>query len=192
MLYIKQICLVIYAIITVLFTVGYASQPILETSQIVQTPTKTTDGTPTSNSSKVSRTFYIGKVSDVISNGENTYSSSNDYSSVDNNLNMLFQTLLYTCIAITILLVVGILLGYFGLKMISKLVFLLVMILMIIVFIVIQIVILSDSFINKIKTNGLNQNSISSSNTSNGTGYYLILAATVLMIGTYVIYMVLA
>lgn len=198
MLYIKQICLVIYAIITVLFTVGYASQPILETSQIVQTPTKTTDGTPastssaTSTTSKVNRTFYIGKVSDVISNGENTYSSSNDYSSVDNNLNMLFQTLLYTCIAITILLVVGILLGYFGLKMISKLVFLLVMILMIIVFIVIQIVILSDSFINKIKTNGLNQNSISSSNTSNGTGYYLILVSTVLMIGTYVIYMVLA
>ena len=192
MLYIKQLCLIIYVIITVLFTVGYASQPILETSQIVQTPTNNADGTPTSNSSKVNRTFYIGKVSDVISNGENTYSSSNDYSSVDNNLNMLFQTLLYTCIAITILLLVGILLGYFGLKMISKLVFLLVMILMIIVFIVIQVIILSDSFISKIKTDGLNRNSISSSNTSNGTGYYLILASTVLMIITYVIYMVLA
>jgi amino acid transporter len=196
MLYIKQLCLIIYVIITVLFTVGYASQPILETSQIVQTPTSNTSNTSTPNntntSSTVSRTFYIGKVSDVISNIQSTYSSNNDYSSVSNDLNILFQTLLYTCIAITILLVVGILLGYFGLKMISKLVFLLVMILMIIVFIVIQVIILSDSFISKIKTDGLNRNSISSSNTSNGTGYYLILASTVLMIITYVIYMVLA
>jgi len=195
MLYIKQLCLVIYAIITVLFTVGYASQPIFETSQIVQTPTNKADGTPANNSSTpstVSRTFYIGKVSDVISNIQNTYSSSNDYSNMSNNLNMLFQTLLYTCIAITILLVLGIGLGYFGLKMISKLVFLIVMILMIIVFIVIQIVILSDSFISNIKADGLNRNSISSSNNNNGTGYYLILVSTVLMICTYVIYMFLA
>jgi ABC-type glycerol-3-phosphate transport system permease component len=196
MLYIKQLCLIIYIIITVLFTVGYASQPILETSQMAQTPTNA-DGTQSSTIgtiSTVSSSFYIGKVSNVISNIQNTYSSSNDYSSVSNNLNVLFQTLLYTCIAITILLVVGILLGYFGLKMISKLIFLLAMILMIGVFIVIQVVILTDSFISKIKANGLNRNSISSTSTStsNGTGYYLILASTVLMIITYVIYVFLA
>jgi hypothetical protein len=187
MLYIKQLCLIIYIIITVLFTVGYASQPILETSQIAQTPTNA-DGTSsntTGTSSKVSRTFYIGKVSNTISNIQNTYSSNND-------LNVLFQTLLYTCIAITILLVVGILLGYFGLKLISKFVFLLAMILMIGVFIVIQVVILSNSFISNINANGLNWNSISSTSTSNGTGYYLILASTLLMIITYVIYMFLA
>lgn len=196
MLYIKQLCFIIYIIITVLFTVGYASQPILETSQMAQTPTNA-DGTPSSTigtTSTVSSSFYIGKVSNLISNIQNTYSSSNDYSSVSNNLNVLFQTLLYTCIAITILLVVGILLGYFGLKMISKLIFLLAMILMIGVFIVIQVVILTDSFISKIKANGLNRNSISSTSTStsNGTGYYLILASTVLMIITYVIYVFLA
>ena len=197
MLYIKQLCLIIYIIITVLFTVGYASQPILETSQIAQTPTNA-DGTPSSTigttgtTSKVSSSFYIGKVSNVVSNIQNTYSSSNDYSSVSNNLNVLFQTLLYTCIAVTILLVVGILLGYFGLKMISKLIFLLAMILMIGVFILIQVVILTDSFISKIKSNGINWNSISSTSTSNGTGYYLILASTVLMIITYVIYVFLA
>jgi hypothetical protein len=194
MLYIKQLCLIIYIIITILFTVGYASQPILETSQIAQTPTNA-DGTPSSTIgtiSTVSSSFYIGKVSNIISNIQNTYSSSNDYSSVSNNLNVLFQTLLYTCIAITILLVVGILLGYFGLKMISKLIFLLAMILMIGVFIVIQVVILTDSFISKITSNGINWNSISSTSTSNGTGYYLILASTVLMIITYVIYAFLA
>jgi len=195
MLYIKQLCLIIYIIITILFTVGYASQPIIETSQIIQAPTNNANGTPTNTTntpSTVSRTFYIGKISNIISNIQNTYSSSNDYSSMSNNLNVLFQTLLYTCIAITILLVVGVLLGYFGLKMISKLVFLIVMILMIIVFIIIQIVILSDSFISNIKTDGLNRNSISSSSTNNGTGYYLILVSTVLMIGTYIIYVFLA
>lgn len=197
MLYIKQLCLIIYIIITVLFTVGYASQPILETSQLAQlsqTPTNA-DGTPsstTNNTSIVSRTFYIGKVSNIISNIQNTYSSSNDYSSMSTNLNVLFQTLLYTCIAITILLVAGILLGYFGLKMISKIIFLIVMILMIIVFIIIQVRILADSFISNIKADGLNENSISSISTNNGTGYYLILSATVLMIITYVIYMFLA
>jgi len=197
MLYIKQLCLIIYIIITVLFTVGYASQPILETSQLAQlaqTPTNA-DGTPsstTNNTSTVSRTFYIGKVSNIISNIQNTYSSSNDYSSMSTNLNVLFQTLLYTCIAITILLVAGILLGYFGLKIISKIIFLVVMILMIIVFIIIQVRILADSFISNIKVDGLNENSISSISTNNGTGYYLILSATVLMIITYVIYMFLA
>ena len=66
------------------------------------------------------------------------------------------------------------------------------MILMIIVFIVIQVVILGDSFINNIKANGLNKNSISSINTENGNGYYLILTSTLLMIITYIIYAILA
>lgn len=196
MIYIKQLCLIIYIIITVLFTVGYASQPIIETSQLVQSPTNA-DGTPISTSggstpSKFSSSFYIGKISNVISNNQNTYSSSNDYSNMNTNLNLLFQTLLYTCITITILLVAGILLGYFGLKLISKLVFLLAMILMICVFIIIQVIILADSFIGNINSNGFNWKSISSTNVSNGTGYYLILTSTILMIITYVVYMVLA
>lgn len=190
MFYIKQICLIIYLIITILFTVGYASQPIIETSQLTQTPTtvNTDGGTP----STVSSSFYLGKVSSIISNAQNTYSSSNDYSSMSYNLNVLFQSLLYTCIAITILLVSGVLLGYFGLKMISKIVFLITMILMIIVFIIIQTFILADSFISNINNNGASWNSVSSISTSNGTGYYLILTSTVLMIITYLIYAILA
>ena len=193
MLFIKRLCLIIFLIITVLFTVGYASQPIIKTSQITQAPTNP-DGTPSSSGgTQVSSSFYIGKVSSIISNAKNTYTSSNDYSNVSNDLNILFATLLYTCIGITILLVAGILLGHFGLKMISKIVFLLVLILMIGVFVVIQIVILADSFISNIMRNGLaGLDNISSTNTSNGTGYYLILAAVVLMIVNYVIYVFLA
>ena len=192
MLYIKQLCLIIYIIIAVLFTVGYASQPIIETSQLVQSPTNADGASASSTPTKVSSSFYIGKVSNVISNAKSTYSSSNDYSNMNTNLNVLFQTLLYTCIAITILLVAGILLGYFGLKLISKIVFLLAMILMIGVFIIIQVVILADSFISNFNANGFNWNSISSTKTSNGTGYYLILTSTILMIITYIVYMVLA
>ncbi len=190
MFYIKQICLVIYLIITILFTVGYASQPIIETSQLTRTPTSATaDG---SAPSKVSSSFYLGKVSNIISNAQNTYSSDNDYSSMSYNMNVLFQSLLYTCIAITILLVGGVLLGYFGLKFISKIVFLITMILMIIVFIIIQTFILADSFISNINNNGASWNSVSSISTSNGAGYYLILTSTVLMIITYLIYAILA
>lgn len=189
MLYIKQLCLIIYIIITVLFTVGYASQPMIETSQLTQSPTNP-DGTQSNTSSKLSSSFYIGKVSSIISNTKTTYSSSNDYSSVSTDLNILFQTLLYVCIAITILLVAGILLGFFGLKMISKVVLLITMILMICVFVVIQVVILADSIIGNIKMNGLS--GLGSVSVSNGTGYYLILAATVLMIANYIIYVFLA
>jgi hypothetical protein len=192
MLYIKQLCLVIYIIITVLFTVGYASQPIIETSQLTQAPTNA-NGTPSSSASKVSSSFYISKVSRIISNSQSTYSSSNDYSSVSNNLNVIFQTLLYACIATTILLVAGVLLGHFGLKMISKLVFLIAMVLMICIFIVIQVIILADNFISNMKSNGLSGlGNLGSISTSNGTGYYLILASTILMILTYIIYVFLA
>ena len=84
-------------------------------------------------------------------------------------------------------------LGHFGLKMISKIVFLLVLILMIGVFLVIQVVILTDSFISNIMRNGLaGLGNLGSTNTSNGTGYYLILAAVVLMIVNCVIYVFLA
>lgn len=183
MLYIKQICLIIFLIITILFTVGYASQPIIETSHLAQ-PSTSTNGNP-STSSKVSSAFYLSKVSRTISNAQNTYSGSY-------NVSVLFQTLLYTCIAITILLVGGILLGHFGLKMISKIIFLIVMILMIIVFIIIQTFILADSFLSNVKNSDASLNSISDINTSNGTGYYLILVSTVLMIITYLIYAILA
>ena len=188
MLYIKQICLIIYIIITVLFTVGYASQPILEISQ-------TSQPLPNSNNSiKVNSTFYFSKVSNIISFMQDIRSSDNDYSSLDNDLNMLFKTLLYTCISISILLAAGILLGYFGLKFISKIVFLLAMLLMIGVFIVIQVVILSNNFISKIRENGLNKvtGSIGSANDNARTGYYLIFVSTILMVITYAIYVFLA
>jgi hypothetical protein len=185
MLYIKQLCLIIYIIITVLFTVGYASQPILETSKTVLEPTNQDGSTPTGNARFVSSSFYMGNITSILSNSQNTYSNGS-------NSQIIFLTLFFTCIGISIILVVGILLGFFGLKMISKLVFFIAMILMILIFVVIQIAILTNSLISNINMNGVNMDSIKSSKTSNGTGYYLIMAATALMIITYVVYVFLA
>lgn len=185
MLYIKQLCLIIYIIITVLFTVGYVSQPILETSKTVLEPTNPDGSTPTGNSKIDSSSFYIGNISNILSNSQNTYSSGS-YSQI------ILITLFFACIAISIILVAGILLGLFGLKIISKLVFFIALILMISVFAIIQLAILTDSLISNITMNGVSRDSIKSTKTSNGTGYYLIMASTALMIITYVVYVFLA
>ena len=78
MLYIKKICIVIFCIITILFTIGYFTQPIIDTSQITQEPTNA-DGTVLSN--KISSSFYIGKISDI----KNLYNN-NDYSNLNNDI----------------------------------------------------------------------------------------------------------
>lgn len=173
--------------ITILFTVGYASQPLFTTTIRGMEPSPSSDPVFTAKSD-----FYIGKVSNDLINPQGFYSSAtSNYTDINNDLAILFQTLLYTCIAITIGLVAGIVLGYFGLKMISKIVFFLVLVLMIAIFIIIQVIILSDSFINNV-TSTLGLSNASSTNVENGNGYYLILASTALMFVTYIVYAFLA
>ena len=94
MLYFKQICLVIYLIITVLFTVGYATLPLL-----------------TNNVADISN---IGKDITTITKSNNNVSSYNK---------ALLQFVFYSCISITVLLCIGILLGFIDIKFISKIVF---------------------------------------------------------------------
>jgi len=117
----KYICLIIFAIITVLFTVGYTTQPIVNTS----------DPTGSANN-----TFYL--------------SQNVDYSNVSSDAKIILQALFVLCIIITILLSIGIILSYIGVigfKFISKIIFLLALILMIIVFAIIQIKIISNSIV---------------------------------------------
>lgn len=185
MLYLKKICLLIFIIITILFTVGYASQPIIETNQLTKEPTNTSNSTGISGS--LNQTLYINKVSSISSNIQSTYSSNRNYTDINNDIAILFQTLLYACIATTILLTIGILLGYLGLKFFSKIIFFLAMVLMIAVFIIIQIIILTDSLITNFSNKDLTKPTV-----SNGVGYYLILVSVSLMIITYLIYSFLA
>jgi hypothetical protein len=189
MLYLKKICLPIFIIITILFTVGYASQPIIEINQLTQesTNTNTRTDTRTDISSSLNQTLYINKISRIGSNIQSTYSGNKNYTDINNDIAILFKTLLYACIATTVLLTIGILLGYLGLKFISKIIFFLAMILMIAVFIIIQVIILTDSLITNFSNKDLTKPTI-----SNGVGYYLILASVCLMIITYLIYSFLA
>ena len=176
----KNICLLIFAIITILFTVGYASQPIVNSSSTISTPSG-------SVSSVSDKTFYISYYSTTLSDIQNTYTQNTDYTSLSNNEKIVFQTLFYICIAITILLTVSIILALLGLKLVSKIVFLLVLIMMIVAFLVIQLSILTKSLVVMADTQSLSKPDV-----SNGTGYYLILASTVLMLVNYILYMFLA
>jgi hypothetical protein len=136
----KQIFLIIFIIIDILFTVGYASQSII--------------------------------------------SSSNSYYTKALNESKIFITVFYLCIIITILLSVGIILSYVNFKLTSKIILLLTLIIMIITFIIIQVAIVGNSIINiaESKTVGMPE-------TSNGTGYYLILVSTILMFINYILYL---
>jgi len=176
----KNICLIIFAIITILFTVGYASQPIVSSSSNISTPS----GSANSVSNK---TFYISYYTTTTSNIQNTYTQNTDYTSLSNNEIIVFQTLFYVCIVITICLVGGIILALLGLKFISKIVFLLVLILMIVAFLIIQLSILSNSLVVMAETQ-----TTSNPTVSNGVGYYLILTSTILMFVNYILYMFLA
>jgi hypothetical protein len=164
MLYIKKICLLIFIVITILFTIGYTTQPIFTAAQNQIKPIQTSN-TIQQTPKTIIQSFNIS-----------SNFTSNDYSNFDNNTRILFTTLFYICIVITILLGVGIILGYIGLKFISKTLFLLSMVIMISVFIIIQIIILINSSLS----------------ISNGNGYFLILASVILMIANYLLYVFLA
>ena len=140
----KNICLIIFAIITILFTVGYASQPI---ASIYST-----------DSMQFNKTFYISNNTELIK-------------------------LFYLCIAITILLTVGIIIALLGFKFISKLLFFVILIMMIVVYIIIKVYVFADELAVMVDTETLKFPTI-----SNGSGYYLILTSTIAMFVNYILY----
>ena len=179
---IKNMCLVVFAIIIILFTVGYASQPI------VSSGSTNIIASPGSNQNNVyDKTFYITHYINTSGNISNSYTQSTNYTDLNNDLQILFVTVFYMCIAITVFLTVEILLAVIGLKFISKIVFLLVLIIMIITFLIIQVAILTNQFVVMAENKNATKPTV-----SNGTGYYLILIATCLMFVNYIIYLILA
>jgi hypothetical protein len=125
----KNIFLVIFAIITILFTVGYASQPIVSDSA----------------------TSENGSVNTIVYTYQNI-----DYTNISNDKKLILQTVFYLCIAITILLTLSIIIALFGLKFISKILFFVILLLMIVVFLIIQFAIVADSLTNMAKTRSFN------------------------------------
>jgi hypothetical protein len=181
MFLIKQICLIVFIIITILFTVGYATQPILSNYSKTITPTDSNKPEQTVNTN-----FYITHFDNLVSDFKGTYTQNNDYSSIDNNKRLVFTTLFYMCVLITFTMAVSIILGFVGFKFVSKIIFFLILILMIIVFILMQFVIIAGSLINMVQTQ-----KFTTPETANGNGYYLILVSTILMVVNYIVYAIL-
>ena len=80
----KNICLLIFAIITILFTVGYASQPIVNSYSTLITPSG-------SVSSVSDKKFYISYYTTTSGNIQNTYTQNTDYTSLSNDEKIVFQ-----------------------------------------------------------------------------------------------------
>jgi hypothetical protein len=158
----RIIGLVVFIIVLILFTVGYVFQPVVNIS--------------------------IGDTT----NKELIMSNFNDF--ISGNIGNIYNVLFYMCLATSILLLIGIIIGFIGVvgfTFISKIIFLVVLILMIIEFIIIQITISGSDIITKLIDVYQNKNANGVSTTpkiSNGTGYYLMVAATVIMFINVIIY----
>jgi hypothetical protein len=182
MLLIKNICLILFTIIGILFTVGYSALPIISSKINIPSPTGSSISTNT--------TLYINSFTTFINDVEGTYANI-QYSDITNGglFNIIFKTVMYSCVAITCLIILGLILAIFGLKFISKIIFLLALILMIIVFIVIVLIINKSSAVKDI----INYFSAGqNSNINFKSGGILITLSTGLMFVNYIIYSFLA
>jgi len=182
---IKNICLIIFIAITILFTVGYSALPIMKGTGTVTINPGTADTT-------ASFTFYITHISNLINDAKDAYTSI-DYSSISGITKTLFNTMLYSCIGVSILLSIGIILAMLGLKIISKIIFLITLIVMIAIVIMFLLIISKStlvSYIPNMITNIIP--GIQDSNITYDTGFLLMSAATILMFINFTIYSILA
>lgn len=116
----KNICLILFIIINILFTVGYSTLPIFSIRV---------------ENIKVETIFYVNNSELKIDGYENANSKIyyNDLP-VKDAASFILKALIYSCIAITSLLAVGVIIAFFGLKFVSKMLFLIAFILMILLF----------------------------------------------------------
>lgn len=161
----KILGLIIFAIVLIIFTVGYASQPV------VQIP----------NADKsVNQDFIIGNINDLISGN------------VGNIYNVVFFMCVGVSVLLGLGIIIGFV-GIIGFTLISKIIFFVVLLLMIIIFIIIQITITGGDIANKLLASYNSKNlNTSGLKLSNGTGYYLIAASTALMFINVIVYGILA
>ena len=166
----KNICLVSFLIVTILFTVGWASQPIIEISRTNNV--NTNDNTNSNTNQNIKNQITIDDLK-----SEN-----------------IKKALFYLSIATTLLLGIGIIIGFLGIigfVFISKIIFFVAMLLMIIVFLIIQINIIFGDVTNILKELN-NKNTNGNESVSNGKAYYMILTSMCLMVVTYIVYLFLA
>lgn len=190
-------CRFVFIAIVILFTVGYASLPIIKASPTVNINNQMITGNTSlftiPNNINIIIKFYIDKFTtkDNITNE----TASVTYQSLGGTIAQLFQVLLYMCIATTLLISAGIIISFLGLKFISKLFFILSFLAMIIIFSIMIVLITNNVISNSIKN--LIVPNIVGLNITNDTinyddGFILMSVATGLMFVNYIVYNYLA
>ena len=177
----KNICLLSFLIVTILFTVGWATQPIIETSSIFI------------NNANANANANTNVNTNVNTNQEENVK--NQITINDLKSGNIQKALFYLSITTTLLLGIGILIGFLGIigfVFISKIIFFIAMLLMIVVFLIIQINIISGDVINIFKELINNKTTNGNISVSNGNAYYMILTSMCLMVVTYIVYVFLA
>ena len=167
----KNICLILFIIINILFTVGYSTLPIFSIRV---------------ENIKVETIFYVNNSELKIDGYENANSKIyyNDLP-VKDAASFILKALIYSCIAITCLIVIGIIIALLGLKFISKLIFLLALILMIVVVSIILLIVTKNSSVKAITDYFF---SIGNPTMSYDSGAILIIISTAGMFFNYLIY----
>ena len=118
-------CILIFLIITIIFTVGYSTQTLISAKQIITMPP--INGVFSTMTASEILTFN----SLMISSNDN---ASIDYSNFNDDCKLIFKGVFGLCVSITSILGIGIILSLFNKIFISKIIFLIALILMLIMF----------------------------------------------------------
>ena len=182
----RIIFIVIYITILLLFTIGYAALPIINASQSsTNTNTTTIPNTADTSFSTTSNIiistlkFYIDRYTQD--------GSTIKYSSLGGTAASFLQTLLYICITATILITIGIICSYLGLKFISSILFYFALTAMSIIIILLIIIKSTNIISNAIATYGFNIN-INTDNINYDTGFTIMTVATCIMFVSNILY----
>lgn len=189
----KYICILIFIVILVVFTVGYSTQPLLNvtvdiTVKIPSVPniTKSTETIPVIVIYK-----YLLYMDKLINNNDNT---TINYKDVNSTLNTISNIVKYAFIGVSVCIGLVIILSLIGLKFVSYIPLLLALTSMIIISIIL-IIIYSTNFIIDIIKNYISSQStfinISNTKINYDKGSIMIGISTVLLFVNYILYMLL-
>ena len=189
----KYICILIFIVILVVFTVGYSTQPLLNVTAdiIVNIPTvpnitKSTETIPVIVSYK-----YLLYMDKLINNNDNT---TINYKDVNSTLNTISNIVKYIFIGVSVCIGLVIILSLIGLKFVSYIPLMLALTSMIIISIIL-IIIYSTNFIIDIIKNYISSQStfinISNTKINYDKGSIMIGISTVLLFVNYILYMLL-
>ena len=189
----KYICILIFIVILVVFTVGYSTQPLLNVTAdiIVNIPTVPNITKSTETIPVIVIYKYLLYMDKLINNNDNT---TINYKDVNSTLNTISNIVKYAFIGVSVCIGLVIILSLIGLKFVSYIPLLLALTSMIIISIIL-IIIYSTNFIIDIIKNYISSQStfinISNTKINYDKGSIMIGISTVLLFVNYILYMLL-